>query len=255
MERKDWKFDALRLFFREDYTAKCGIVVRQPTLGDVMRKGESYVYSTLLSPWTGNPTSYRLPLWKAGQDWNKISEFELFQMLISSYDENVDASMLFPDIDFSKFQLFEVQPQDGGDKQIVMFDGQTVLGEEDYVEISQYVRTMFNIFPKTEKARDKYTKELLIWEDEQKLEKQEKEGSSGSMLLPLVSACVNHLGFKYKTSELKEIGIFEFMDSVQRLQIYENSIALLRGSCSGFVDASKIPKEDMNFMRDLSVNQ
>ena len=42
------------------------------------------------------------------------------------------------------------------------------------------------------------------------------------------------------------------MDSVQRLQVYESSTALLKGAYSGFVDTSKINKDDFNFMRELS---
>jgi len=41
------------------------------------------------------------------------------------------------------------------------------------------------------------------------------------------------------------------MDSVQRLQVYETSTALLKGSYSGFIDTSKINKDEFNFMRDL----
>jgi len=42
------------------------------------------------------------------------------------------------------------------------------------------------------------------------------------------------------------------MDSVQRLQIYESSTALMKGMYSGFLDTSKINKEELNFMRDIS---
>lgn len=110
---------------------------------------------------------------------------------------------------------------------------------------------MFNIFPKTEKARGKATKEALIWEDQQNYDLH-KNDTYKSTLLPLISSCLNHPGFKYKKNELKEVGIVEFMDSVQRLQVYESSTALLKGIYSGFIDASKINKDDLNFMRDLS---
>ena len=63
---------------------------------------------------------------------------------------------------------------------------------------------------------------------------------------------VNHPGFKYKTNELKEIGIVQFMDSVKRLQTYENATALIKGSYSGFVDTSKIDKEQFNWLKDLN---
>ena len=128
------------------------------------------------------------------------------------------------------------------------------IDEQTYVDIAHYLRTMFNIFPKNEWARGKATKEAMIWEEEENL-KLKKDKSYQSHLLPLISACVNHPGFKYKTKELKEIGIFEFMDSVQRLQVYESTSALLKGRFSGFIDTSGINKEEFNFMRNMYANE
>ena len=110
---------------------------------------------------------------------------------------------------------------------------------------------MFNIHPKVEKAKGKSTKEWMIFEDRQNQDLH-KNDSYQSTLLPLISACLNHPGFKYKKNELREVGIVEFMDSVQRLQIYESSTALMKGMYSGFLDTSKIDKEELNFMRDIS---
>jgi len=70
--------------------------------------------------------------------------------------------------------------------------------------------------------------------------------------MSLISACINHPGFKYKLQELKDVGICQFMDSVQRLQVYESSTALLHGMMGGFVDSSKIKSDDYNWMRSLS---
>ena len=71
-------------------------------------------------------------------------------------------------------------------------------------------------------------------------------------MYPLISAMVNHPGFKYKKNELKEVGIVEFMDSVKRLQTYESVRALMSGMYSGMIDTSKLNlKEELNWMRDL----
>ena len=67
----------------------------------------------------------------------------------------------------------------------------------------------------------------------------------------MISFYLNHPGSKYKKNELRNVGIVEFYDSVQRLQIYESTHAVINGSYSGFVDTSKIPKNEFNFMRDL----
>jgi hypothetical protein len=81
--------------------------------------------------------------------------------------------------------------------------------------------------------------------------KEKSKKKDGNSIQPLISACVNHPGFKYKLREMKELGIYEFFDSVKRLQIYENSTAIMKGMYSGFVDGSHIKPEDYNFMKEI----
>lgn len=237
------------MYFGEDYTARCGVVVRQPTIGEILEIGENKFYSSILGPWITNPTQYRLMLWNVGIDWNKISDFDLFRMLYKS-DEKYESHVLFPGMNFAKLDEYQKTTPEG-ETTIILSDGDFDFSEDDYLEISEYLRLMFNIFPKVEKAKGRTTKEIIIQEDEEKLRLAMKEKKSSSTLMPLVSACVNHPGFKYRLKELKEVGICEFMDSVQRLQVYENSVALMSGAYSGFVDTKGIPKENFDFMRDL----
>lgn len=64
---------------------------------------------------------------------------------------------------------------------------------------------------------------------------------------------VNHPGFKYKLQELKEVGIVQFMDSVKRLQLYENTTALMSGVYSGMLDSSKMNlSKELNWLKDLN---
>ena len=53
---------------------------------------------------------------------------------------------------------------------------------------------------------------------------------------------------------MEDVGICYFMDSVQRLQVYESSTAVMKGMYSGFVDGSKIKPENYNWMRSLNNN-
>lgn len=111
---------------------------------------------------------------------------------------------------------------------------------------------MVQMFPKSEYTVGKTSKELLIQEELEKNAKAEREGTKDSSILqPLVSFCVNHPGFKYKKSELRDVQINEFMDSVKRLQIYESTHALYGGMYSGFCDTSKIPRSEFDFMRPI----
>lgn len=244
-------FDKLKMYFREPYTIKCKkgqIVINQPTIDDILTFGEKEFYS-MLYVFVSNPTSYRVQLWDKHIDWNKITDYELFCSLVRWLDINA-TSILFEDVDFSLFKLYTYQDNDS----IVITLYNEVQGieidEDSYKHIAEYLRSMFNIYPKVEKAKGKTTKEWIIEEEREKLAKAQNE-SSKSTLLPLISSCINHPGFKYKLNELREVGIVQFMDSVQRLQIYESTVALNSGMYSGMCDLSKVDKKLFNFMRDI----
>jgi len=111
------------------------------------------------------------------------------------------------------------------------------------------LRELLNVHPKIEKAKGKATKSWMIQEDKMNLQNKSTESSSNT--LSLISACTNHSGFKYKLQELKDVGIYQFMDSVKRIQKYETATAALQGSYSGFVDSSKLKKELFDFMSDI----
>ena len=242
-----YDFDMLQMQFRRDYHVTDMIKIKQPTLGQIIDYGEQNIYA-LISPFVMNPTSCRVMLWDNGIDWNKISDYELF---LSTYKNLIeyDTSIMFGDIDFSALKYYTDKNQN-----TILFDidSGVLINEEIYSYMSKYIRTMFNIHPKVEKAKGKTTKEWIIEEEKEKQALELKNNKEKkSTLLTLVSSLVNHPGFKYSTRELENIGIVEFMDSVQRLQVYENSIALMRGMYSGMVDVSKIDKNELNWLRDL----
>ena len=266
-KKKEYSFDKLALLFMEDYEVK-GIKISQPTINDILRVGESNFYQAL-SPFLYNSTSIRVMLWEAGIDWCNVKDIEVFDILNNIQKQNKEIlrqvigdevekrenplNILFKDIDITTFNLYKERTNEENSEEKLCLYSHTYdikLYEEDYMQIAEYIREMLNIHPKVEKAKGKTAKRWMI--DEDKMNALHKDEKNTSTLLPLVSACVNHPGFKYKLQELREVGIYQFMDAVQRLQIYESSIALLNGSYSGFCDTSKIDKDNFNFMRDIS---
>lgn len=247
-----FEFDRLKMYFGEPYHIICGdteIKISQPTIGNILYYGERDFYS-MLNVFISNTTSYRLQLWDMGVDWNKISDYELFCMLIKSLD--IEATrILFGDLDF---RLFELYGKKIGDIEVVTLysrEQQVEIDENTYKNIAAYLRLMFNIYPKVEKAKGKVTKQAIIDEERMNLQNSKKQDSNKSMLLPLVSSCINHPGFKYKLEELKNMGVVQFMDSVQRLQIYESTTALMKGMYSGMIDVKGLDKDALNFMRSI----
>lgn len=254
----------LQLYFGDPYQVSDKILVYQPTIGGILeydkKFGESEFWS-MLNVFIGNTTSYRLLLWDMGIDWNEISDFQLFSLLIKTLKvENTE--ILFGDLDLSSFDAYmkQIPNEDESDNEEELEPKQEMIlwnpeldieiTEDIYKNIALYIRTMFNIFPKVEKAKGKTTKKWIIEEDRMNLTNAKKEDTT-STFLPLIESCCCHAGFKYKKNELREVGIYEFMRSVQRLQVYESTTALLKGMYSGFIDTKGIDKEEFDFMRDI----
>ena len=251
------EFDKLKLFFGDPYVIDIegcdgSIVIKQPTIGDIIELGEKRYYSSL-NCFITNTTGFRLQLWDQGIDWNEVSDFELFMLLIGTAEPDIYHTFL-PDLDLSKFMMYQKQlPDSKPIKVLYDTENKIEINEQVYFHLSQYLRNVFNIFPEEKMTKDKTLKKWFIQKDRAEIEnaKYKKQKDEDSGLLPLISACCNHPGFKYKSSELKQLGIFQFYDSVKRLQVYESTTALQKGMYSGFVDSKGIKTEDYNFMRAI----
>ena len=248
------EFDRLQMYFAKPYVidldgVKGKVTIYQPTIGDIMNIGEKKFYSTL-NVFVTNTTSYRVMLWDSGLDWNVVSDFELFMILIRQTDPDV-IKLIFHDLDFRKFV-----PTLSGDNKKILYDAEDEIEitEMVYFHISQYLRAVFQIYPKEQICKNETMKQWYINSDKRvvhSIESLGKKDSSDTSMLAVISACVNHPGFKYNLKELTDVGVCQFYDSVKRLQIYESSTALMKGMYSGFMDSSKVKSEEYNFMREI----
>lgn len=275
------RIDYLKIYFGDPYPINDQIIIYQPSIQEIIDFGEDNFFSVLFM-FIGNTTYRKLFLWNNGIDWCKVSDYELFCNLVRMMPVD-STSILFGDIDFTKFMLYEREdpgePEDekpDPDKKLSAMQKlkckmkefertHTFYNEEQdieidastYHEIVEVLKEMTKTAVKTEYAPNKTSRELLITEEQEKIARAEREsdGKNHSTLLPLISFCINHPGFKYKSNELKEIHINEFMDSVKRLQVYESTHALIGGMYSGFVDTSKIPNSQFDFMRPIEIDK
>ena len=195
------------------------------------------------------PSDFKSELWDMNKtDWQTVDDFELFIMLTRNLSAE-DTKLFLGDIDLSKMQLYT--RQENGQICLYDVDTEVLIDKMIYTKIVTYIREMFNINPKVEKAKNKRTFRVLIDDDRFRKSLKKKEEYS-SNLLPLVSGALNSPGFKYTKNQLREVGIVEFMDSVQRISTIMSTTALMHGMYSGMIDTSKIPKEQFNWLRDIS---
>lgn len=251
VEVEELDFDPLYVYFGDDYVVDDRITIHQPTIQDFINNKESNIYG-VITPFITNTTGYRVQLWDMGIDWNKITNIELFSLMIKNMNYQY-SKIIFGDIDFSTFKLYEKVKE--GEKQLILYSPvmDLEIDEDTRQKMCKYIQYAFFAFPPEEEfTSNKTLKQELINNDKQKIltQRKEQKGKKGQNLLSMISFCLNHPGFKYKKNELRNICIAEFMDSVQRLQMYESTRALYNGMYSGFVDTSKIRREEFNFLRE-----
>ena len=254
------EFDRLQMYFGKPYTidlqdTEGSITIKIPTLKDLIEIGEKKFFSTL-NIFTTNTTQYRLMLNTVGKDWNETSDFELWLMLIGTAQKEV-IDLFFDGIDFSNFQMYEKTL--GETTQIVLYDKENKIeiNEEVYQYIHQYFQVAFNMKPEEEFTKDPMLKKWWIKKDQREAErtkeKEEKGENKSSSIQALISACVNHPGFKYKLNELEEINLCQFYDSVKRLQIYESTNSIMHGMYAtlGLGGCKNLKPDDYNFMKEI----
>ena len=253
------EFDKLQMYFREPYivdveSAEGQLTLYQPTIGDLVRIGQKRFFQTV-SVFTTNTTQNRLMLWDNGIDWNTMRDFDLFCSMISLIDPEV-SKLFLGEINLSDFSLYNKKIDDK--ESPVLYDKvhNIEIDENVYFHISQYIRTLLNVNPDEKITNDAILKKWYIDKDRRQVKIDKEKADKGKVeedtsLVSMISAYINHPGTKYKTNELREVGVYEFYDALQRLQIYEQSTALMKGMYGGMIDGSKIKSEEYNFMREI----
>lgn len=241
------ELDELKAYFGEPFHLNSKITLYSPTVGDIIEFGEQRYYSVVHSL-TCIPSDMKSQLFDSGIDYEEISDFELFCMLTRGLTQE-DTKLLLGDLDLSKFEVC-INTQNGLK---LLYDRQNDIKIDEliYYKIVSYIRKLHNIKPKVEKAKNKTTKKILIELDRQRIEQKKKDKKITSTLKPLVSAMMRYPGFKYKSYELKQCSLYEFMDTVMGANVYVSSTALLKGMYGGMVDSSKIDKKQLDWMREI----
>ena len=239
-----FNYDLVRMYFGKDYHINDKIVLKSPTVGDIVEFGEREYYNMVYTL-TCIPSDMKSQLEDMGIDYMEISDFELFMLLTRNLKKE-STYLLLGDLDLSKFEV--VVSKENEELCLYDSDNDIVIDKLIYLNIVGYLRLLHNIKPKIEKAANQTTKKILIQLDRERIAKSKKEPYK-SQFKDLISGMMRYPGFKYKSWELQQCSLYEFMDTVQGAQIYVSTTALLKGMYSGMIDTSKINKKEFNWLR------
>ena len=242
--------DELKIYRGEDYVVSNYIKIHQPTLDEICDYGEREYYSMIYNI-TATPQSLKVQLWDMGIDYTTITPFELFYNILYKAYPKEKTSIIFGDLDFTRFQV--MQRKD--DESILLYqviDNQPVIIDEfTYNVIMDYLRQV-HIIHKDEKIPANNTTKMILIEDDREEYERNKNKEYHSQLKNMVSAMINSEGFKYNHSEVWNMKINAFMDSVKRISKIKNADLLLQSGYSGFgVNLKEVSNKQIDWLGEL----
>ena len=240
----------LQIYRGKDFIIKEGIIISQPTLDEICNYGERE-YFQLIHTFTSTPADLKWQLDESGIDYTQISDFELFYHMTYRMFTKEMTSIIFGDLDWSKFQRYS-QTQDDSEKLILYHpDDNIVVDEFTYLLITEVLRKIHGLKRNNQLPGNETTKRILI-EDAKEEYLANKNREYRSQLKNLISAMINSEGFKYNHSEVWNMKINAFMDSVQRISKIQNANLLLQSGYSGYgISLKDVDKQQLNWLGDL----
>jgi hypothetical protein len=244
-----FQVDELKLYMSEDIKIANGIVLKCPKIRDVAEFGES-AYFSMAQTLCATPSSMMVALDDMGYNYMKVKDFELFMMLCQSFKPETTYPLL-GDLDLRKFKP---RPYGPTEEVVLVYEGTE--NDKDPIMITPiihevlttYIRKMHGFKKEVKKAGNEITRKQLI-----RLARQDAQMAKNkpheSFLRPVISAVKCRQG--YSMDYIREMGIFELMDDLSRLNVIVQADAALGGMYSGFVDTKKMDKTVLNWTRNI----
>ena len=93
---------------------------------------------------------------------------------------------------------------------------------------------------------------MILIEDAREEFERNKNKEHHSQLVNLISSMVNSVGFKYNHTQVWDMKINAFMDSVKRISKIKNAELLLQSGYSGFgINLKEIDEKQLDWLGEL----
>ncbi len=245
-----YQVDELKLYLGSDIKIASGITLYQPTIGEIANYNEAEYFS-MAQTLCSTPSSMKVALDDMKLDYMQIEDFQLFMMLCQSLSPDKTKPLL-GDLDLTKFKPYQRQDSE----EVVLANGEVdengkpiIINQIIYDILTTYIRKMHGFKKQVDKAGNAITRKVLIDED-RKAAQRNKDKPYKSFLVPLASSLQGRQG--YTKDYICNMGLYEFMNQINRVQIIVQADAALGGMYSGFVDTKKMDKTVLDWTRDIS---
>ena len=232
----------INLLYQTEYAINDKIKIAIPTVQEVLRDEDSY-YS-LVSIITSMPFDLMLELDDMGVDYTTINEWELFLMMFP-FIQSQDTSLIFKDLDLSKFELFVNEQNDT----IVLLDEDSgvVIDRAIHGQIAATLRKIHHLQKNYRKPGNEEAKKYLL-ERARVKRNRNKNRKEVSNLESLIIALVNTEQFKYDYDGVQNLTIYQFNESVQQIIWKIDYEHRMHGVYAGTINAKEMNQDEFNWL-------
>ena len=239
--------------YRTRYAINDKITINVPTIGDLLDNPDDIDtddmssemrYNAIVSVWTSMPIDYMVELDDIGVDFTEITDYDLFHILFPILQSN-DTSMIFGDIDFSKF-VRGVNDKNG---EIVLIDTENdiVIDRAIYHSISARLCDINNITKNNKRPAGKETKRFML--ERARIKRSRRKRTEGtSPLETIVTAMVCTPEFKYDYETVKSLTIYQFNESARQIIKKVDWDKRMIGVYAGTVNVKELKDSDLNWL-------
>ena len=218
------------------------ISIRIPTVREVLEREDEYY--GLISLLTAMPIDLLVQLDDLGIDFTQINDYELFLLMFPMVQQS-DTSMVFGDLDLSKFQM----AMNNDTKSVVYLNPETdvVIDRRTQQQIAAVLRRMHGLKKNTKRPGNEAAKEYLLERARKKIKRQKRK-SSDSQIEPLIVSLVCTEQFKYNFEETKDLSIYQFNLSAKQIINYVEYKNRMFGVYTGNIDAKTLQTKDLTWL-------
>lgn len=232
----------INLLYRDSYAINEGIVIRIPTVREVLQDEDNYyglVYSL-----TSMPIDRMVQLDDLGIDFTQISDYDLFLLFFSAI-RTQDTHLIFGDLDLSKFALAE--SDDGGSFVLVDTENDIVIDRRVQLQIAATLRRIHHLEKNRRRPGNKEAQDFMLQVEREKMKRQKKR-STFSNLESLIVALVNTEQFCYRYDDVLDLTIYQFNESVRQIVHKVEYDNRMRGVYAGTISAKDLSQDDLNWL-------
>jgi len=228
-----------------NYKVNDKISVHVPTVDEIFDFGDQKYYS-IVQTLVATPFDLMVELDDIGIDYETISDYQLFILMMESIAVNEDdTSILFGDLNLKGFQE-AVNPQNG-EKVLWSKDNDIVIDQMIALEICNAIRKIHFWEAPIGRAGNAEAKRYLIERNRKKKKRLAKKPYK-SFLESMIISLVNTEEFPYNYETVMELSVYKLNASWRQIQKKKHWEQTMNGVYFGTVDTTKINLEKINWL-------